>query len=93
MTYLQKTRTQSEMLMMHKCYLFPIVCVFGFSWLLITLQNHTIILENLIVKTPQSHFNPTKSSRDYPVIRDGDVDTTKNETVDDALPGSLMRKL
>ena len=68
------------------------MCIF-FSWLLITLQNHTIILENLIVKTPQSHFNPTKSSRDYPVIRDGDVDTTKNETVDDALPGSLMRKL
>ena len=93
MTYLQKIRTQSERLMMHKCYLFPIVCVFGFSWLLITLQNHTIILENLIVKTPQSHFKPTKSSRDYPVIRDGDVDTTKNETVDDALPGSLMRKL
>ena len=79
--------------MVHKCCFFSMVCVFVFSWRLITLQNRTIILENQIVKTPQSHFNPTKSSRDYPVIRDGDVDTTKNETVDDALPGSLMRKL
>ena len=64
-----------------------------FSWHLITLRNRTIVLENQIVKTPQSLFNPTKSSRDYLITRDGDVDTTKNETVDDSLPGSLMRKL
>ena len=75
--------------MVHKCYLFSIVCAFVFSWLLITLQNRTIVLENLIVKTPQSLFDPTKSSRDYLETRD----TNKHETVDDSLPGNLLRKL
>ena len=93
MTYLQTIRTQIEMLLVPKCYLFSMICFFVFSWILITSKNRAIVFENLIVKTPQSLFDPTKSSRDYLINRDEDVDTVKNETARDSLPGSLKRKL